>query len=58
MLKETKDGGKLFCSTKTIKKGAPKTAKAIKALEYVNEKKRQLLLKRLGRLNNALNKKQ
>ena len=58
ILKEAKNGGKLCCSSTKIAKGAPRTAKTIKALGYVNEKKRQLLLKRLGKLNNALNKKQ
>jgi len=58
VVRETKNSGKLFCQTKTIAKGAPKTAKYVKSLAYVNEKKKALLLKRLGRLNNALNKKQ
>ena len=56
-LLEAKEGGKLCCSSKKIAKGAPKTAKTIKEIGYVNEKKRALLLKRLGKLNNALNKK-
>ena len=58
ILMEAKDGGKLACTTKKIAKGAPKTAKTIKGLTYINEKKRVLLLKRLGKLNNGLNKKQ
>lgn len=56
-LLEAKEGGKLACSSKKIAKGAPKTAKTVRELGYINEKKRALLLKRLGKLNNALNKK-
>lgn len=58
ILMQAKDGGKLCCSTKKIAKGAPKTAKTIKELTYINDKKRTLLYKRLGKLNNGLNKKQ
>ena len=58
VLRQAKDGGKLHASTKRIAKGAPRTAKTIKELTYVNKKQAALLLKRLGKLNNALNKKQ
>ena len=54
---EAKNGGKQLATTKTINKGAPKSAKYVKALPYVNTKKKALLLKRVAKLNRALNKK-
>ena len=56
-LHETKTGGKLNHTSKKIDKGAPKAAKYIKNLKYVNAKKKALLLKKLGKLNRGLNKK-
>ena len=41
-------------STVHLKRTANHAAKVIKKIPYVNEKKRTLLLKRLGKLNNAL----
>ena len=37
-LHQTKDGGKLNHSSKKIDKGAPKAAKIVKKLNYVNDK--------------------
>ena len=56
MLK-TKKGGKVNQSSQKIAKGARKASKFVKKLNYVTDKKKTLILKRLGKLNNALNKK-
>ena len=56
-LLQTKDGGKLNSTSKKIDKGAPKAVKYVKNLKYVNDKKKALVVKKIAKLNRALNKK-
>ena len=51
--KNTHGAAHQVASTQRIKKGTAHTAKTVKGLMFANDKKKALLLKRLGRLHNA-----
>ena len=54
---EARGSTKLLAASKKLDKGAPKTAKYVKSLDYLTDKKKALLLKRVAKLNRGLNKK-
>ena len=48
---------KVGFAVQSIKKGAPHAAKTVQGLTFVNDRQKNLLLKRLGKLNNSLNER-